>query len=85
VLARPNHAHSYTNALVLPIPQKVVRGYNFACGFAFTPTEDGQVNLSYIIHPDVGGWLPSSAVHKGSINAVVDIVAGLIDFASAAE
>ena len=66
-------------------PQKVVRGYNLACGFHFRKLEDGQVKISYIVHPEVGGWIPSSAVHKGTLNAVNDIVCGLVDFVAASE
>ncbi|EDQ91343.1 uncharacterized protein MONBRDRAFT_23640 [Monosiga brevicollis MX1] len=57
-----------------PITKSAVRGTNFPCGMIYTPGDDGQsTHLEYIIHSDIGGWLPQSVVSKGTTNALWDI------------
>jgi len=67
----------------LPVKKKLIRAFNYACGFDIRTLEDGQLKLTYMLHPEVGGWVPVGVVHKASIDAINEIAEGLIDFVTA--
>lgn len=65
-------------------PPPLVLGFNFATGLECTPTADGTgCELVYMVHSDIGGWVPTALVNKSIGGALTEVVTKLIAYAEA--